>query len=433
MTRDMSKSPYVYLLDNPDFRRWYENVERGSVATAHEWLRRMGFIHKRFNMLPAQLAKIGSKQVYKFTLDIVSQLQKEGKSGSYISNCIKPLKSWMEYNGKPIVGRIRITGRGEVTTVANEKTLTPEELGRVLNMADFRAKVACSLMAFGGFRPEVLGNYEGNDGLKLKDFPELRSHEGTIEFMKVPTQVIVRRTLSKSRKRWLTFICEEGCNYLKQYLEWRIRNGEALTPESPILTPSAAKLAGKHITSINISDIIRKPIRAAGFQSRPYVLRRYFDTRMMMAESDGLIIRDWREFWMGHEGDIEHTYTLNKGLTEDVVEKMREAYAKAADKYLVTGRKETTTKDEIMQLVYKQSLLMNGFSEEEVAALGDLSQKTAKEISDIANRKKMESLGLNGGSQKVVPMNEVKQLVENGWEYKLTLPDGQAVMGLPSR
>lgn len=36
--------------------------------------------------------------------------------------------------------------------------------------------------------------------------------------------------------------------------------------------------------------MIWKPIRAAGYIGRRYVLRRYFDTRQMMAESDGLTI-----------------------------------------------------------------------------------------------------------------------------------------------
>jgi hypothetical protein len=56
----------------------------------------------------------------------------------------------------------------------------------------------------------------------------------------------------------------------------------------------------------------------------------------MIGEMHGVIIRDFRVFWMGHRGDIEHTYTLNKRLPEDVIEKMRSAYRKAFDRYLIT-------------------------------------------------------------------------------------------------
>jgi hypothetical protein len=63
----------------------------------------------------------------------------------------------------------------------------------------------------------------------------------------------------------------------------------------------------KHfIRSTNVGDVIRDGIRKAGFPWRHYVLRSYFDTEMMLAESKGLVLRDYRQFWMGHKGDIEH-------------------------------------------------------------------------------------------------------------------------------
>jgi len=55
-----------------------------------------------------------------------------------------------------------------------------------------------------------------------------------------------------------------------------------------------------------------------------YVLRSYFDTQLMLAESKGLVLRDYRTFWMGHKGDIENRYTTNKQrLPEEVIEDMR--------------------------------------------------------------------------------------------------------------
>jgi hypothetical protein len=57
-----------------------------------------------------------------------------------------------------------------------------------------------------------------------------------------------------------------------------------------------------------------------------------------------LIIGDWRIFWMGHKGDVEHKYTLNKGrLPEDLIEKMREAFASASERYPVTATKRHET------------------------------------------------------------------------------------------
>ena len=73
--------------------------------------------------------------------------------------------------------------------------------------------------------------------------------------------------------------------YLQNYLIERIRSGENITPESAIIT--AAKLGFRekqHVTAINIGDLMRNSIRNAGFSWRPYVLRAYFDSRLLLAQ-----------------------------------------------------------------------------------------------------------------------------------------------------
>jgi len=143
-------------------------------------------------------------------------------------------------------------------------------------------------------------------------------------------------------------------------LEERIREEEEITKDSPIITP---KLRMKlFIRAVNIGDIIRGAIRGAGFPWRPYVLRSYFDTQLMLAESKGLVLRDYRKFWMGHKGDIENRYTANKArLPESVIENMREAYKRSHD-YLQTTKPETT-EEKLKEAFRKQLLLVAGFNE----------------------------------------------------------------------
>lgn len=427
---ELEGSPYRYLLDDPDFNRWFNNVKRGSVATAHEWFRRMGRIHKQFGKTPKQMAEMSPKEAGNFIMDLITSMEREGKSGNYIANCVKPIKNWLQFNGIQVQQNIKIHGRNEVTAVANERTPTPDELKRILGMADFRAKAAVALVAFCGFRLEVLGDYLGKDGLRIQDLPEMTVKDSAIEFKKVPTMIVVRPALSKAGHQFFTFLAEEGCDYLKEYLEWRMRQGEKLTTKCPVITPINIH-AGKHIRTINIGDLIRKPIRTAGFDWRPYVLRRYFDTRMMLAESDGMIIRDFRVFWMGHKGDMENTYTTNKQLSEDVIERMREAYAKAADKCLVTSRKQTMSQDMVRAQFNRQFLEMAGYSGEELDCMGDLSKLTPTDINKLIQDKSKQGLGLNGNNQKVVPMQEVKQWITQGWEYVTQLPTNDAVIKLP--
>jgi hypothetical protein len=241
-----------------------------------------------------------------------------------------------------------------------------------------------------------LGNYKGTDGLKLGDLPELQVE--SLEFERIPAQVVVRCSLSKTGHQYLTFLSEEGCNYLKDYLEERRRKGEGLTSDSPIIVPKVLKKP--FISSTNISDLVRKAIRKAGFEWRPYVLRSYFDTQLMLAESKGYCLRDYRTFWMGHKVDIEHTYTLNKGkLPPNVIEDMRQAYQKSQE-FLQTEAM-TPKEKEIKDIFKKEFLRMAGFSEEEADKL--MAKNPSDEELKRAIREKM--LGKNflpNGNGKII-------------------------------
>jgi hypothetical protein len=119
----------------------------------------------------------------------------------------------------------------------------------------------------------------------------------TVEFQTVPTLLIVRKPISKIRRKYTTFLCAEATDYVKTYLEWRMnRLQEKLTPESPIITADIfhPRHQGKYVRTTNIGDIMRKPIRAAGFKWRPYVMRRFTDVRLESALADHLIEPDWR-------------------------------------------------------------------------------------------------------------------------------------------
>jgi len=103
-----------YLLDDPDVKRWHDNVGRGSPVTSSIWLRRLGVIHKNFHETPKDLAKMISKEAANFMLDVVSTMERNSKRGGYISGVMKPMKNWFAWNEIPIVQKIKI--RGQINT-----------------------------------------------------------------------------------------------------------------------------------------------------------------------------------------------------------------------------------------------------------------------------------------------------------------------------
>ena len=285
------------------------------------------------------------EELYNLALDTVTMMQTKGYAGSYIHSTIKALKSWLIHNRIQIKGRIKIEGARDSPTLKDERVPTKPELKRIFLAGDEKARVICSLIAHGGLRPESIGDYKGKDGLVLRDLPELIIEGTAVSFSKIPTMLIVRSNLSKAGTQYFTFLTEEACQYVKDYLEARLRTGETLTAESALVTPK--QRMKPFIRTANVGDAARDCIRGAGFTWRPYVLRCYFDTQLMLAEARGLVIRDFRVFWMGHCGDLENRYTTNKQkLPPDVVTDMRSSYERSED-FLQTYEKPTTSEEKI--------------------------------------------------------------------------------------
>ncbi|MDE0525761.1 MAG: hypothetical protein OXI27_04095, partial [Thaumarchaeota archaeon] len=80
-----------------------------------------------------------------------------------------------------------------------------------------------------------------------------------------------------------------------------------------------------------VSKEIRKAFRPR-FQWRPYVLRAYFDTQLLIAESKGRIAHDFRVFFMGHKGSMEARYTTNKRMLPEMLSsEMRDAFVRSEE------------------------------------------------------------------------------------------------------
>jgi len=167
--------------------------------------------------------------------DYVALLEERRKSPSYIAGVLKAVKSWLDYNGIQPKRRIKISNLSYTPTIENEKIPDKEELRRVLSQGDSRVKAAIALIAFAGLRPQSLGNYRGDDGLRIGDLPELFIESNRINFKKIPTTVVVRSTLSKAGHKYFTFLTSEGCSYLKSYLDERLAKGEVFNSETPVI------------------------------------------------------------------------------------------------------------------------------------------------------------------------------------------------------
>ena len=422
---------YQELLLDEDVRRWFENLRAKSVLTATVALRNLGHYCELTETTPKEIlnrARINEKDFrYEFT-DFVRKMEKEGKAGSYIARFKKVILSWLKFNGISLQLTVNISGENETPTIVNERVPSKEELARILRKATSRGRVAIAIMAFSGLRPESLGDYEGTDGLRLGDLKELKLSD-EIQFDKIPVTVMVKSKLSKARHQYFSFIGEEGATYIKEYLEERRKQGEELTYESPLLQFDVRGVKkNAFLRTTLVTRDIREAIAQAGLKMRPYVLRAYFSTALDIAESKGMISHPWRQFIMGHKGDIEARYSTNKRLPPDMIEEMRESYKKCL-KYMETRVSEVS--EENARLYLQQQLLSAvGYRQDEIDKM-NLADLNTEDFQKLLRDKVAGAMASNGSKQKLVPMSEIEKLLGEGYEFQAVLPNGKAIMKMP--
>ena len=345
--KNTEKAKHLLFLDEyPKFKRWFDSLKRGSENTAHERARVLVRYCIKYKLTPDSLIQLAKSDITgledQFD-DFLTEMHNKGRSPGYLSSYLKSIRSWLEFNKLKFERKFNLGNIKETPTIENEIIPNKKELKTILNYANERGKVIISLIAFSGLRPQVLGNGLGTNGLKIKDFPELKIKNNEITFEVSPTLIIISSKLSKSNQKYITFLCEEGMDYLKLYLEKRLAIGESLNLESPIITPrykynigrkNSNSYGSEFIKSQNISREVREAMRPR-FNWRPYVLRSYFDSMLMLAESHGKISHPYRQQFMGHIGDIEARYSTNKRLPGEIIEDMRRAYSES-EEYFTT-------------------------------------------------------------------------------------------------
>jgi hypothetical protein len=420
------------LLEDERVKRWYDNLCRGSKVTADVYTRRLGSICATRGTTPSELviqSKKDEEWLCNFLMDLVSEMERGGKAGSYIVSNLKAVKSWLSHNGVEFRRRIKVRGADDTPTLTGKHTLATSQLRSLFHNSPPHTRCACALIAQAGLRPEVVGNYDATDGLTVGDLPEMKVEGGSITFLKIPTMITVRRELSKAGHQYFTFLTKEGCEYLQEYLTRRIRSGEEIDPSSPLVAPERSS---KHfLRTPLVGKLLRKRLRECNIQARPYDLRHTFATQLMLAESQGLILRDYRTFFMGHKGDIENRYTTNKHiLPENVVEDMRASYSRSQRFLQSEGPfpEAHSLRDE----TYKRMLVLAGFTEKEVAE-EKLLELNDDQIALKAREKLFSSVFGEDRGQRIVPLDGLEEYLSKGWRCEHVMESrGQAIISPPT-
>ena len=437
---------YNRMLEDEDVRRWHSNIGKNSPITGDIYLRCLGRFLAKQALTARQFIKQPRKRIEDTVQDYIDNMEKnvnpetgEKYSPGYIANQLKAIKSWAEFSGRPIQRRIKIANTQKRPTLKDERVPTQQELKKVLYAptTSLRTRAAIVLIAHAGVRIETLGDYVGENGLRISDLKDVRLNDNRVSFLNTPAMLVIPPELSKSRRQYVTFLSREGCDILAECLNERAKEGEALSQGTGIIATSSTQFGKGRFPGIvdkspflrttKIGNDIRVAMRASGLMQRPYIWRSFFDTQLMIAESRQRISHSYRMFFMGHVGDIEATYTTNKNrLPENVIADMRKTYEECTE-YLETSG-PSRIPSEHMHSVLLRSI---GYTDDEIQAMGGIEQLSDNTISELIRQKVERNMVNNGNRQKVVPQKEIEEYIRRGWEFVSAIDRNKAVMRLP--
>jgi site-specific recombinase XerD len=241
--------------------------------------------------------------------DYVGALQSEGYSPGHIANCVKAVKTFYRINGL----RLELPYKLHKYVISRDRAPTPEEIARLIDLADVRGKVIISMLALGAFRIGTL--------CKLC----YRHVRDDLERGITPVCIHVEAAITKGKYHdYDTFIAHETVEYLKAYLEAR-RNGglpnkippESIQDESPLIRDEHSK-AVKPLTPSQVYNILHRLMAQAGLLGskvgrrhamRPHSIRKFFRTQMAALG----VQTDYIEYMMGHTISTYHDIQM-KGI-----------------------------------------------------------------------------------------------------------------------
>ena len=426
------------LLANASVREWYEARCLRSVLSADVDLRKLDLLLERLHLDPEQVvayARENPDELRTRLTHYATGLKKQGRLDTYIEKTFSGLRNYLAFRHIGFEGYPKLSPI-QGASLERERVPSPEELALVLERLTLRGRTVALLIAHAGLRPQVLGSYQGENGLTLGDLPELKLDTG-LEFDEIPFVIRVPAELSKTRRAYVTFGTQQLATTLLAYLKERTQHGERLGPNSPVVTSytglkgaasrhaEAAKFQRGFLATSNVVTEVARTLHDSapeGVSWRSYVLRSYCSTRLMLAEGNGRISRDLREAILGHDTGVAGRYHVGKRWGEELLAEARREYANAAE-FLETN---SQTRTNIAAEFRRTLLAVAGVTEEEAAQ--HMNDSNDEILALLRNRllerdtPPPKPLNGDGGTnghaiQRPVSLAEAEQLLSQGWTF----------------
>jgi len=348
-----------------------------------------------------------TKQIQAFVNHLLKKLE-----ASTTANYVSALKNRLEYDQMELK-HIRVPKRHLHPTVDDEVVPTKSQIITFLQNAKPSSQSIIALMAFLGIRFNVIGD------LRVSDFPEMQITENDVIFEKMPTRVKIRRELSKNKKEYQTFLVEFGCGIIKNWLKVRMEKGEKLNSNSLII-PTECETDSLRKRANTIARRLYTVFEKMNYNARPYSLKDYFATALLNSG----IQQGYQTFFMGHMGPVQNTYSLQRKLPAEQIEKMRTLFKQQIEPHLIPQESDA---NRIVNHHFKEFAKQLGLEVKEDSS----TDETIAEIAEVYKAGQEDLLHRENNvqrKQKRIKEAELDNYLTDDWELHTTLPSGDLVI-----
>ncbi len=191
---------------------------------------------------------VRTKRIARKNYRLHSRHERQQKFPNSIRSRSSALQTFLDINDYTGINWIKIRRfKGEFYTVVEDRPYTREEVRTLVdNARSLRDRAIILLLSSSGLR---IG---GLIRLQLKNIKKIEKYS-----------IYQIEVYKKSREQYITFCTPETRAAIEEYLEWRKRLGEKLTPESPLFrlefeTKFGARALAKPVRRTSVYNAIKK-------------------------------------------------------------------------------------------------------------------------------------------------------------------------------
>lgn len=238
-----------------------------------------------------------------FIRDYIIHLRRErGLSPATISAYLAAIAHFFEMNDITIKWKKLKKFKAKHYSIVEDKPYTREQIKTLVDAAPLRDKCMILTMCSAGLRRGALAYLRLLDLTKIDKYGLYRIN-----------------VYKKEQEQYITFCTPECAKHIDQYLEWRQRLGERLTPNSPLFRIEfdtiTAVNAPKSVSPYVVTAVIHNLLDGTGIRApsetykrtdlmQTHGFRKFFKTTCINAGMNPL----YSEYLMGHRSGLTKSY-----------------------------------------------------------------------------------------------------------------------------